>query len=81
MSETPAKPRGDRRAYVLLIVFAVALVYLIGFALLNTEAVEVSFVFFSTTASLIWLMLAATGLGLVLGTAGTMIIGRRRRRR
>ncbi len=80
MSDAPAKPGGDRRAYALLVVFAVVLVYLIAFALLNTESVKVSFVFFSTTTSLIWLMLASTALGLLLGAIATMIVGRRRRR-
>ena len=74
------KPRGDRRPYVLLVVFAVVLVYLLAFALLNTRAVEVSFVAFSTETSLIWLMLASVAIGIVLGAIGALWAGRRRRR-
>ena len=78
----PAKApaRGDRRPYVLLAIFAVALVYLLAFALLNTRVVEVSFVAFSTEASLIWLMLASVAIGLVLGVVATLWAVRRRRR-
>lgn len=75
------KPKGDRRPYVLLVVFAIVLVYLLAFALLNTRVVEVSFVAFSTEASLIWLMLASVGLGIVLGAIGAAWAGRRRRHR
>ena len=80
--DPPAKAhaKGDRRPYVLLAIFAVVVVYLLAFALLNTRVVEVSFVAFSTEASLIWLMLASVALGLVLGVVATLWAGRRRRR-
>ncbi|MBJ7249493.1 MAG: hypothetical protein JHC83_09740, partial [Thermoleophilia bacterium] len=49
---TPTK--SDRKPYILLIVFAIVLVYLLAFSLVNTAQVSVSFVFFSTTTALIW---------------------------
>ena len=75
---TPNK--SDRKPYILLIVFAVVLVYLLAFSLVNTAQVNVSFVAFSTTTALIWLMIASAGLGLVLGIVGTFMLGRRRHR-
>jgi len=78
--ESTPKPKGDRRPYILLAVFAVVLVYLLAFALLNTRVVEVSFVAFSTETSLIWLMLASVAIGIVLGAIGALWAGRRRRR-
>lgn len=78
--DSAPQPKGDRRPYILLVVFAVVLVYLLAFALLNTRAVEVSFVAFSTETSLIWLMLASVVIGIVLGATATLWAGRRRRR-
>ncbi len=81
MSATPQQPnapKSDRKPYVLLVIFAAALIYLLAFALLNTQAVDVSFVVFSTTTSLIWLMLASVTLGLILGVVGTLWARRRR---
>jgi uncharacterized integral membrane protein len=71
--------RSERRPYILLVVVAVALVYLLAFALLNTVTVHVSFVAFSTDAALIWVMLISALLGLVIGAAGVFLLGRRRR--
>ena len=79
MSDSTQK-KSDRKPYILLIVFAIVLVYLLAFSLVNTAQVSVSFVFFSTTTSLIWLMIAAAGLGLVLGIVGMLMLGRRHRR-
>ena len=79
MSDSTQK-KSDRKPYILLIVFAIVLVYLLAFSLVNTAQVSVSFVFFSTTTSLIWLMIAAAGLGLVLGIVGTSMLRHRHRR-
>lgn len=72
--------KSDRKPYVLLIVFAIVLVYLLAFSLVNTAQVSVSFVAFSATTALIWVMIAAAGLGLVLGIVGMLMLGRRHRR-
>ena len=79
MSDSTQK-KSDRKPYILLIVFAIVLVYLLAFSLLNTAQVSVSFVVFSTTTALIWVMIAAAGLGLVLGIVGMLMLGRRHRR-
>ncbi len=78
MSTEPKKKSG-RRPYILLVIFAIVLVYLLAFSLLNTAQVQVSFVAFSTTTAVIWVMIACAGLGLVLGIVGALMIGRRRR--
>ena len=79
MSDSTPK-KSDRKPYILLIVFAIVLVYLLAFSLLNTAQVSVSFVVFSTTTALIWVMIAAAGLGRVLGIVGTSMLRHRHRR-
>ncbi len=76
---TEPKKKSTRRPYILLVIFAIVLVYLLAFSLLNTAQVQVSFVAFSTTTAVIWVMIACAGLGLVLGIVGALMIGRRRR--
>jgi uncharacterized integral membrane protein len=79
MSEVPQATKSDRKPYILLVVVAVLLVYLLAFALLNTQQVHVSFVAFSTDTALIWVMGACAALGLVLGILGTFLLRRRHR--
>ena len=74
-----AQRRPERRPYVLLVVIAAALIYLLAFALLNTTTVHLSFVAFSTDAALIWVMLICALLGLVIGAGGVFLLHRRRR--
>ena len=71
--------QSERRPYVLLVVVAAALIYLLAFALLNTTIVHISFVAFATDAALIWVMLICALLGLVIGAGGVFLLGRRRR--
>ena len=82
MSETPVKhqQQSERRPYIALVIVAVVLVYLLAFALLNTQQVHVSFVAFATDTALIWVMVACAGLGLVLGILGTFLLLHRRHR-
>jgi uncharacterized integral membrane protein len=80
MSESQAQPKSERKPYILLVVVAVVLVYLLAFALVNTQTVHVSFVAFSTDTALIWVMIACAVLGLVLGILGTFLLLRRRHR-
>lgn len=69
----PAEP-ARRRPYILLIIFSVALLYLLAFSLLNRETVNVSFVVASTTTQLIWVMLASALLGVALGAVGVLVL-------
>ncbi|MCX6393092.1 MAG: lipopolysaccharide assembly protein LapA domain-containing protein [Actinobacteria bacterium] len=80
MSEPQPHQKRERKPYILLVVVAVVLVYLLAFALVNTQTVHVSFVAFSTDTALIWVMIACAGLGLVLGILGTFLLLRRRHR-
>jgi uncharacterized integral membrane protein len=80
MSETQPHQKSERRPYILLVVVAVVLVYLLAFALLNTQTVHVSFVAFATDTALIWVMIACALLGLVLGILGTFLLLHRRHR-
>jgi uncharacterized integral membrane protein len=80
MSEPQPQPKSKRKPYILLVVVAVLLVYLLAFALLNTQSVHVSFVAFSADTALIWVMIACAGLGLILGILGTFLLLHRRHR-
>ena len=80
MSEPQTPQKSERKPYILLVVVAVVLVYLLAFALVNTQQVHVSFVVFATDTALIWVMAACAGLGLVLGILGTFMLLHRRHR-
>ncbi|MEI7439864.1 MAG: lipopolysaccharide assembly protein LapA domain-containing protein [Thermoleophilia bacterium] len=80
MSEPQTPQKSERKPYILLVVVAVILVYLLAFALVNTQQVHVSFVVFATDTALIWVMAACAGLGLVLGILGTSLLLHRRHR-
>ena len=80
MSEPQPHQKSERKPYILLVVVAVVLVYLLAFALLNTQKVHVSCVAFATDTALIWVMIACALLGLVLGILGTFLLLHRRHR-
>ncbi|CAA9551885.1 MAG: hypothetical protein AVDCRST_MAG79-2773 [uncultured Thermoleophilia bacterium] len=75
-------PRGradpERLVYGLLALLALIVIYLVAFVLSNTTTVPVSFVLFDTDASLIWVMLICTLLGLVAGVAASRLVTGRR---
>ena len=62
-----------------LIVFAVLAVYAILIVLLNTDQVDVSFVFFSAEISLLVLILLCVGIGFAAGYLFDQLRERRRR--
>ena len=80
MSQPQPNQKSERKPYILLVVVAVVLVYLLAFALLNTQKVHVSFVAFATDTALIWVMIACALLGLVLGILSTFLLLHRRHR-
>ena len=53
--------------YTILIVLGLALAYLIAFVIKNADDTRVDFVFFATTASLVWVILISLALGLLTG--------------
>jgi uncharacterized integral membrane protein len=76
-------PRGrdanpERLVYGLMALLALIVIYLVAFVLSNTETVPVSFVLFDTNASLIWVMLICTLLGLIAGVAVSRLVTGRR---
>src|SRR3712207_1218677 len=75
-------PRGDasseRVVYGLIALLALVVIYVVAFVLSNTTSVRVSFVLFETDASLIWVMLICTLLGLLAGVLVSRVVARRR---
>jgi len=80
--------RGDRlrrhgpraRLYTWLVLFVALLVVLIVLIGANIRTVELDWVFGSTRASLVWIILAATVLGWLLGIATSILLRFRTRR-
>ena len=60
-------------------VAAIVLIYAVLFIVLNAHRVKVSFVFFSTRTSLIFVILLSVAVGFVLGTFGPRLYRRRKR--
>jgi len=68
----------EQGVYVLVGVLSVATLYLVGFILKNTDRVQVDFVLFSATASLIWVILISLVLGIAGGIALAVLTRRAR---
>ncbi len=64
-----ARDVSERGLYALLAAVALLVIYLVAFVVSNTERVEVSFVVFDARASLIWVMLVCTIIGIGVGIA------------
>jgi uncharacterized integral membrane protein len=61
-----------------MVVVGLAAIYAVLFIVLNAHRVKVSFVFFSTRTSLIFLILVALAVGFVLGAAGPRLYRHRK---
>lgn len=74
-AETPtgtqvrSSPGSDRKRLIVLVLLALAAIWLVAFILSNSESVKVSFVFGHVTLSLIWVMIICAVLGAVLAWA------------
>jgi uncharacterized integral membrane protein len=91
-SETVAsaatEPRRERfarhahrtRLYATAVVFVVVVIMLIGLAIANSRSVKLDWIVGSSHASLVWIVLAATVLGWVLGIATSVLFRYRTRR-
>jgi uncharacterized integral membrane protein len=81
--ESPAdrRARHGRRAglYAWALAFVASLVVLVVLATRNTRVVKLDWVFGSTHASLVWVILAAAVLGWLLGIATAVVFRRRTR--
>ena len=72
--------RRDTRQIVRLVAYAVGLLLLIAFIVGNSSSVRVNFVFFSHSASLIWVIVIAAVLGVLVDRL-VIALGKRRRSR
>jgi len=61
-------------------VFVVVVIMLIGLAIANSRSVKLDWIVGSSHASLVWIVLAATVLGWVLGIATSVLFRYRTRR-
>ena len=68
------------KLYLSAFLLVAAIVCLVALVLANTRDVELSWVFGDTTASLVWIILAAAILGWLLGLATSMVFRRMTRR-
>jgi len=73
---TPARRGPDGRQWVRYIVAAIVVIYVLCFMFLNTERVEVDYVFFSRGSRLIYVILISA----VLGAVAVALLRRWRRR-
>ena len=64
--------------YALLAIAALLIIYLVAFVVANSNSVEVSFVIADAHASLIWVMLVCTAIGIVIGIVLGKLWGRTR---
>lgn len=76
-AEESRQPRVSGR----LIVLGLLVAYAIAFVLENRQHVNVHFVFFTASVSLIWLILLGLAIGLIGGVLLVQLERRRRRRR
>lgn len=68
------------RLYARLVALVLLLAYAIAFVLENRKTVNVHFVFFTASVSLIWLVLLALAVGVIGGILLAQLERRRRRR-
>jgi uncharacterized integral membrane protein len=70
----------ERTPWIQLTAIGLVAVYTILFIVLNTHRAKVSFVFASTRISVIWVILLSLVAGAVLGSLGSRLYRRRKRR-
>ena len=78
------RSRGDAldefqpRLWLILVGLIAMFLYLLAFILMNDEQIEIDFVFFSATISLIWAMVLMVGFGVLGGVLLSQLYRRRR---
>ena len=88
VASAASEPRRERfarhahraRLYATAVVFVVVVVILIGLAIANNRSVKLDWIVGSSHASLVWIVLAATVLGWVLGITTSVLFRYRTRR-
>jgi uncharacterized integral membrane protein len=73
-----ARDVSERGLYAMLAIVALLVIYLVAFVVANTDRVEISFVVFDARASLIWVMLVCTIIGVGVGIALSTLYQRTR---
>jgi uncharacterized integral membrane protein len=77
---TERRPRRTGRQYLAVVVLVAAIVYLILLIVKNRRQVKLDYVFGSTHARLIWLIVLSAFTGWLLGLATSYLLRRRTRR-
>jgi uncharacterized integral membrane protein len=67
------------RLWLILVGLLAMLAYLIAFVVKNDEPIEIDFVFFTSTVSLIWEIVLMLGIGVLGGVLLSQLYRRRRR--
>ena len=79
------RPSGDGvdqfqpRLWLILIGLIAMFLYLLAFISMNDKQIEIEFVFFTATVSLIWAMVLMVGFGVLGGVLLSQLYARRRR--
>jgi uncharacterized integral membrane protein len=66
------------RLWLILVGLAAMLLYLLAFISMNDKQIEIEFVFFTATVSLIWAMVLMVGFGVLGGVLLSQLYRRRR---
>jgi uncharacterized integral membrane protein len=66
------------RLWLILVGLAAMLLYLLAFISMNDKQIEIEFVFFTATVSLIWAMVLMVGFGVLGGVLLSQLYARRR---
>jgi len=74
------RQRNEARAWLIVIGLALAVAWLIAFAVENNTSVPVHWIFGTTHSSLIWVIFVTLVLGALIGALAMHLNGRRRRR-
>lgn len=77
--ELPGEQTYQTRLWLQLGALLLAVAYVVGFVVANSDRTSVSFVLFSTTTSLIWVILLSLVIGLVGGILLSQLYRRRQR--
>jgi uncharacterized integral membrane protein len=66
------------RLWLILVGLSAMFLYLLAFISMNDKQIEIEFVFFTATISLIWAMVLMVGFGVLGGVLLSQLYGRRR---
>jgi uncharacterized integral membrane protein len=72
--------RWQPRLWLILLALLAILLYLLAFVVQNDTKVEIDFVFFTATVSLIWLIVLIAGIGVLGGVLLSQLARKRRRK-